>query len=366
MEITAAVARTPDAPFEIETCELAEPRPGEVRVRIAACGICHTDIAAKQQIIPVALPAVLGHEGAGVVDAVGPGVQGFAAGDHVLMSYASCGMCEMCNTGEASYCFQFVPMNFPGLRLDGTTAISQNGAPISGHFFYQSSFASHAITTPRNLTKVSKKLPLDVLAPLGCGIQTGAGAVIHSLAARPGTSIAVFGVGPVGLSAVMAAKFIGCTTIVAVDRLASRLETASDLGATHTIDTAKTDAATAILELTGGGAHYAFDTTGVPEVCTAAFNCLRPRGTVGYVGASPAGTALSVDMNALIVTGRTVRGIIEGDVWPAEFLPKLVELYRHGALPLDKIVTCYALSEINTAIEDMEAGKVVKPVLVMD
>ena len=364
MQIKAAVARAPDRPFVIEPCELRDPGPGEVLVRISACGICHTDLGAKHQHVPVPLPAVLGHEGAGIVERVGAGIDQVEVGDAVLMSFGSCGTCPQCQDGHPSYCSHFLPVNFFNAR-GAAPAISCDGVALNGDFFTQSAFATHAIATVRNVVKVDKTLPLDLLAPLGCGIQTGVGAVVNVLKPRAGSSLAVFGVGSVGLAALIGAKIVGCTTIIAVDVKPSRLVVARQLGATHVLQGAEVDVVAEIQRITGGGVDYAVDTSGNGSVVKQAFNSLGFRGTLGTVAAPPMGTEYAFDAHALLA-GRSVVGVIEGDSLPSEFIPRLVEFYRHGLLPLEQMVTRYPFERINEAVSDTESGKVVKAVLVME
>jgi aryl-alcohol dehydrogenase len=369
MEIQAAVTESKGAPFEIRQVQLDEPRADEVLVRVVAAGICHTDLIIRDQWYPVPLPAVLGHEGAGVVEAVGSAVSKVAVGDHVAMSYGSCGGCSNCQAGEPWVCHDFFARNFGAARPDGSTAIGASGAAeaIHSHFFAQSSFATYAIATERNVVKLDPDVPLEIVAPFGCGIQTGAGAVLRAFRPEAGSSIAVFGVGTVGLSAVMAARVAGCTTIIGVDVRAARLDLASDLGATHVVDARSADVVEAIREATGGiGADFSIDATGSPEVLQQAVYCTGPGGVCGLIGAPPFGTEVSLDMNQMLAMGRTLRGIVEGQSVPDVFLPRLIELWRQGRFPVDRIMTQYPFSEIQRAADDAEEGKVVKPVLRMD
>ena len=277
MKITAAVIRDPQAPYSIEQLELREPGQGEVLVRIVGVGMCHTDVLPRIPGIGMPLPIVCGHEGAGIVQAVGPGVTAVAVGDHVVMSFDSCGACTNCRTGHPAYCETFMLRNLSGLRADLTTPMSADGGEmIAGSWFGQSSFASHSLATERNVVKVDDDLPLEQLGPLGCGLQTGAGSVLVAMKARPGTSIAVFGTGAVGIAAVMAARVAGCTTIIGVDLNDHRLEVARELGATHTFNGADPEVGAQILALTGDGVQYAFDTTGVPGVILTALGCAAP------------------------------------------------------------------------------------------
>jgi len=362
--ITAAIANAPQDPFEIATCELADPQHGEVLIRVHACGICHTDMAVKLQHIPIPMPKVLGHEGAGIVEKVGPGTTHLRPGDHVLMSFGSCGECANCRDGALGYCDHFRDINLFGKRAGGS-ALTRNGREIGGHFFAQSAFATHAIATTRNVVKVDDDLPLELVAPLGCGIQTGMGTVMHVLRPPAGTSIAVFGAGAVGLSAIIAAGIVGCSTIIAVDIVPERLRMALDLGATHAVSGLSENPTAEIVELTQGGAHFSLDTTGVPAVVAHSINCLRARGVNAQVAAPPRGTMYAAEASVVVGRGITIRGVVEGDANPQLFIPRMIGFFRDGRLPLDKFVKTYPLEKINQAIDDLESGRVVKPVLVM-
>jgi aryl-alcohol dehydrogenase len=268
----AAVAYQPGGNFTVETIEVEEPRAGEVRVRITGVGLCHTDLIFRDQFAPFALPGVLGHEGAGVIEALGEGVEGLAVGDEVVVGFSSCGACPRCDEHLPSYCQSFVPMNYAGMRLDdGSTAYSHDGERVTSHFFGQSSFATLAVTRARNVVKVdTSKVALELLGPLGCGFQTGAGGVMRSLACPAGSSIAIFGGGPVGLAAVMGAVIQGCATIILVEPIAVRRDIAQTLGATHVIDPAEAgDLTEALRAIVPAGLDFAFDTSGVVPVIEA-------------------------------------------------------------------------------------------------
>lgn len=364
MRITAAVVNEKEKPFKIEELELGEPATDEVLVRVVAAGICHTDMLVRDQWYPVPLPAVLGHEGAGVVETVGRDVTKVAPGDHVVMSFSSCGGCSNCFQGKPAYCVNFLGANFSGGRPNGTSALSRKGQRVHGHFFGQSSFASYAIATPRNVVKVPKDVPLEILGPLGCGLQTGAGGVLNALQPKPGSSIAIFGTGSVGMTAIMAAAVSGCATIIGVDLNVDRLELARQFGATHVVDPAKSDTLKEIARITGAGVDYALDTTGNPKVLRQAVDCLAVTGVCGLIGGSALGTETALDMNNILF-GRTLRGIIEGDSVPDVFIPRLINLYRLGRFPFDKLIKFYPLDRINEACEDSEKGRVMKPVLKM-
>jgi len=363
VSITAAVVREKSAPFAVEPLELDEPRDDEILVRIVGAGMCHTDLIVRDQFYPVALPAVLGHEGAGVVERGGRAVSKVQPGDHVVLTYASCGVCTNCRKGLIGYCDEIYVRNFGGMRADGSgTHTTRDGEAVTGCFFRQSSFGTYALAVERNVVKIHRDVPLEIMGPLACGIQTGAGAVINALKPGAGESIAIFGAGSVGLSAVMAAKLVGCATIVAVDINPQRLELAKELGATHVIDGGQADAVAAIQALTGAGVQYSLETTANPKVFRQAVDALRITGVCGLVGASPMGTEVTFDMNG-IMFGRTVRGIIEGDSIPDIFIPQLIELWRQGRFPFDRLIKFYALEDINQAAADSESGAVLKPVL---
>ncbi len=364
MKISAAVLREKTKPFVIEELDLDAPRPDEILIRIVGAGICHTDLVIRDLPYPPPLPSVLGHEGAGVVEAVGERVSKVKPGDHVVLSYMSCGSCANCQQGAPAYCGQFFAANLGGVRADGSTTLHNEGAPVYGQFFGQSSFATYALASERNVVKVRPDAPLELLGPLGCGIQTGAGGVLNSLRVRIGSSIAVFGVGSVGLSAVMAAVIAGCTTIIGIDINPARLELARELGATHVIHAGQEDTVAVVRAITGEGVHYSIETSAQPRVLRQAVDSLRMLGVCGLIGAAPPGAEVSLDMTMLL-NGRTVRGILEGDSVPDIFIPQLIDLYMQGRFPLDRLVQFYGLDEINQATEDSEHGRVVKPIVRM-
>jgi aryl-alcohol dehydrogenase len=366
-EIRAAVVREKDGPFIIEPAFVAPPGPQEVLVRVMAAGLCHTDVKVRGAGHPAPVPIVLGHEGAGIVEEVGSEVRDLSPGDRVAMSFLSCGDCSPCWKGAVAYCAHFFPLNFGGARLDGSHALRDAaGESLHDRFFGQSSFASHAIAHARNVVRVPDDLPFDVLAPLGCGIQTGAGAVLNVFRLGPGASFACFGAGAVGLSAIMAARATGAAKIIAVDVVPSRLALARELGATHGVNAAEVDAVGAVREITGGGADFTLESSGRPTVLAQAVDCLGPLGTCGIIGGAPRGSQLALDIMATMGGGRTIRGIIEGDSRPHEFIPQLVDLYRAGRFPFDRLITRYPFERINDAMHDSETGKAIKPVLVME
>ncbi|MFC8178845.1 NAD(P)-dependent alcohol dehydrogenase [Rhodococcus sp. NPDC057297] len=365
MKIQAAVATAPKTPFEFREVDLDDLAPDEVRVRLVATGVCHTDAIVRDQVYPTPLPAVLGHEGAGVIEAVGALVTSVEVGDSVVLSANSCGECEQCFTGRPAYCSNFFGRNFAGTRPDGSTSLASDGTNVSSHFFGQSSFATYANVAARSVVKVDKELSLELLGPLGCGLQTGAGAVINSLDVRAGASIAVFGTGAVGCAALMAAAAVGATTIVAIDLVDSRLATATELGATHVINSRTADVAEEIERITGGrGLDYTLDTTGVPSVLRTAADVLGTGGTVALIGAPAPGTEVSFEVGGSLLKGWRFRTIIEGDSVPQVFIPQLIELWKQGKFPIEKLTKSFAFSEINEAFDASSSGEVIKPILV--
>lgn len=365
MKTQAAVAYTGQPSFKYETVEIEAPRPDEILVRVLGVGLCHTDLVFSSGAAPYPFPAVFGHEGSGVVEAVGADVTKVKPGDSVLITFRSCGACDRCGTGDAAYCRTMPLLNYTGRRTDGTSAISNEAGPVSSNFFGQSTFAGHAITYERNVVKVDPSLPVEIMGPLGCGIQTGAGAVMRSLAAKQGSAFLVTGGGSVGLSAVMGAKIQGCATIILVEPMESRRQLAKELGATHCIDpTATADVPAAVRAIAPMGVDNALDTTGIPAVQVAALACLGSKATLGLVGVSAPGTPMPGDVNTVMTFGQAVKGIIEGDSDPDEFIPELIEHFKAGRLPFDKLVKTYRLSEINEAIAAQHHGECVKAVLI--
>lgn len=365
MQITAAVARTKGAPFTIERLELDALRHNEVRVRMVATGICHTDTLVRDGIYPTPLPAVLGHEGAGVVEAVRDSVVSVVPGDHVVLAAAYCGHCKRCRNGQMAYCENLMSADFGGRRLDGSTSLGKDGDAVSSHFFGQSSFATYANVVEESIVRVDKDIPLEHLGPLGCGINTGAGTVLNELKPEIGASLVVFGTGAVGCAAVMAARVADCAVIVAVDIHDSRLELARELGATHVINSRTQNVAERLRDITAdAGVDYVVDTTGIPSLIRQAADALGVRGTVALVDAAKPGTEVSFEIGASLVKGWTFKTVVQGSSVPQVFIPRLIQLWREGRFPFEKLVKDYTLEDINQGFEDSKAGKTIKPVVV--
>ena len=364
MEIKAAVVSQKAGTLTIDTAELAPPKKGEVLVKVKACGICHTDEVARLGFFPFAFPVVLGHEGAGVVLRVGEGVTDFKEGDKVGFSYGYCGTCAMCRSGRPFACRANRTLNFFGTNFDGTKRISYKGEPVSA-FFGQSAFASHAVVHQNNLIHIDDDIPVELAAPMGCGIQTGAGTVLNCLRPEADTSILITGCGAVGLSAVMAAKLSPCSKIIACDISDDRLAFAKALGATHTINASRVDSVPqAVRDITDGlGAHYAADCTGSGESLRVSLNSVQPFGICAAVGAAQDVT-FQVEGELMGVAKRLV-GVVEGYSIPQLFIPKLFQYYRDGKFPFDKMIRYYKFEDIACAFADVQSGKTIKAVLTM-
>ena len=364
LKITAAVIEAKGTDFKLQELEIRPPVEDEVLVKIVATGMCHTDLIVRDQYYPVPLPAVLGHEGAGVIQAIGPNVKDLAVGDHVVLSYGYCGKCNSCNTGNPAYCIEFFGRNFGGTDLYGHTAIcTHDHQPVHDHFFAQSSFATLALSRENNAVKVDKSAPLELLGPLGCGIQTGAGSSINVLKVTPASSFVTWGTGAVGLSALLAAKVCGASTIIAVDIVDSRLELAKELGATHVINSKLVNPVEEIKKITGGGVNFALESTGRPEILKQGIDALGLLGKIAVVGAPPLGTNAEFDVNDLLLGGKSIVGVVEGSSAPKKFIPELVRLYQQGLFPFDKLVKFYRFDEINQAAIDSSKGITLKPII---
>lgn len=367
MKSKALVIYEKNGPFVIDEIDLDAPKNGEVLVRVAACGLCHTDLLAKEKDEEIAfndipLPMVLGHEGSGVVVEVGPGVDYAKVGDHVVLSYNYCEKCCACHSGETGSCEEFYLDNFTGIQRGGDTRLHKDGRPVST-FFGQSSFSHYVVTNSSNTIVVPDDVPIELFGPLGCGIQTGAGAVFYKLQPTPGDSIAVFGCGSVGLSALLAAKACGCTTIIAVDVHESRLALALDLGATHAVNGRECDTVKAIQEITGTGVNYSVETTGSGKVLSQSLYCLKAGGTTCVIGAGSKEVTFEVEA---IRGERTITGVVEGTINPHVQIPRLIELYRKGLFPFDKFISFYDMKDIDKAVADTAKGTAIKAIIRMN
>lgn len=361
MRFDAAVLRSYGDPFTVEEVVLdAGPAQGEILVRIAGCGMCRTDLAVRHSAGRSPLPAVLGHEGAGVVVETGGPDTGLSTGDHVVLGFDSCGRCRTCLSAAPAYCDSFASLNLFGGRAEHAARFRDAaGGELAPRWFGQSSFAGYAMVPARNAVRVDASLPVELLGPLGCGFLTGAGAVLNSFGVGPGDTLAVFGAGAVGLAAVMAATAAGAVT-VAVDRFPERLALAERFGAIA-LRAGSSGLADLIRGRTDGGAQYALDTTGSASLINDALRALRPTGHLGLVARLRG--SLPLEPGSLD-RGRRISHICEGDAVPRLFVPRLTGLWKAGRFPFDQLIRMYPLTDINEAERDCEAGRVVKPVLV--
>lgn len=366
MKATAAVLREIDEPLVVEEIEVGEIQEDEVLVEIKGVGICHTDATAIDGTFPMPLPAVVGHEGSGIVKEVGSAVTSLAPGDHVVLSYGHCGECDNCTTGHAAYCELFAPLNYFGTRLDGTSPLSKGDEEINACWFQQSSFASYAVAKAVNAVKVDDDVPIEILGPLGCGIQTGAGSVLQVLQAKKGDGIAIFGLGGVGLAGLMAAKSVGCDPIIAVDTNAERLELSKTFGATHTFNPTETkDLVWDIMGIAAPGLDLVFDTVGAGPVVRQCLEVLGSPGHCASVGFQGLENEITIDQGHLLL-GRTLSGVIEGDVDPQVFIPRMIEMYKAGDFPFDKLIQTFPFEKINEAFKSSHDGQAIKPVVLFD
>jgi aryl-alcohol dehydrogenase len=363
MKVLASVTHKPGQ-LSLEEVALAAPKASEALVKTVACGVCHTDAAALHSFIPVTLPIILGHEGVGVVEEVGSEVTTLKKGDRVIMSFPSCGQCDYCHDDHPYACDNLNTLFFDGTYNDGTKRFSHNGTEISS-FFGQGSFADHVIVDARNAVKVDIDNDDDLanLCSLGCGVQTGAGAVLNCIKPKKGSSMAVFGCGGVGMSAIMAAAIAECSIIIGIDVVPERLELAKELGATHVINSAETDAVEAIKQITGGGAHSSIESSGIAKVTLQSLACLRREGKAVLLSVTgPEEVAIPLEAY-LMNPSVTLTGLCEGGSNPQTFIPEMVQYYKQGRLPVEKLVKFYDFKDIEQAFHDSHTGVAIKPIL---
>ncbi|BGP16836.1 hypothetical protein JCM10213_003344 [Rhodosporidiobolus nylandii] len=369
MRTQGLVVDTLGAPFVLKDVDLADPEPNEVLVKITACGLCHTDILCSKGGIPGPFPALYGHEGSGVVLAVGIAVSRVKEGDHVLLSFSACGECAYCEDGHPAGCAHFVRQNFGRWRnekVEGKTGAKdvESGGDVATTFFGQSSFARHALVVESSCVVVPEGTDLVTLSPLGCGLQSGAGAVLNHLRPPPSSSIAVFGLGAVGFAALWAAVHLKVQTIVVVDLIPSRLELAKKHGATHFVDAREGKTVERVKEATGGrGAKFIVEATGVTKVLGDAWESLANFGHVCSVGNPGPGIAPPATIHDAVNHSRTWSGLAEGDSNPTEFIPFLMRLYNEGAFPVDQISHAYPVEQFDEALSAMKSGEVIKPII---
>lgn len=365
--VRVAVVESAGADFVIQAPELGELRPDEILVRVQACGICHTDLTVARGGFPTPFPVVLGHEGTGTVQAVGSAVTHLQPGARVVLSFDSCGHCPNCLAGRPSVCNEFMVRNFRGQREDGTTSLNCGGHPLHSHFLGQSAFSTHLIAPARCAVKIDSAIPPATLASFGCGIQTGAGAVLNALKPRADQSIAIFGLGAVGMASVMAAKISGCRTIIAIDPVASRRALAEELGATHSFDPAVHNSVEAIRAIVPLGVDFSVESSGGPGIFRQSVDAMQPGGTCALIGTPPQGPGAEASINIFdfVGDGKSIVSILLGNGDPQTFIPELVGYWEQGRLPVERLVTEFALDQINEAVARSKRGETIKPVLVM-
>ena len=361
MPVRAAVLHEFEAPLVVEELELDPPKAGEIGVRMAASGVCHSDLHVAQGIHPTSLPVVLGHEGAGVVEAVGPGVEGLEPGDHVLLTWLPyCGRCRECVSGRVNLC-ENVGW-YDATMEDGSCRFHLDGTDV--HHYNTSSFAERSVVPMQTAIKVDPELPLAELALMGCAVMTGVGAALNTARVRPGDTVAVVGCGGVGLNVVQGARIAGAAAIVAVDVVRSKLELARELGATHTVDASESDPVEAVRELVPGGVDHAFEALGRPETIETTLQLTGRGGQALLIGMAPPAARVPLDALTATLEERSVRGSWYGSCVPLRDFPILVELYRNGSLRLDPLITECTLDDVNDAFRRMEAGETARSVIV--
>lgn len=363
MQIQATVVEKQGSPIQVETIELDEPKTNEVLIKTVATGICHTDIAGRDMGM-APYPVALGHEGAGIVEKVGMGVTTLQPGDHVVVSFGHCGKCEHCLSGHPALCDHINELCFNGTNYDGTHRLHTTEGQVINTFFGQSSLANYIVADIHNIVKVDPAVELKYLGPLGCGFQTGAGTIFNGVKPELGSSIVIAGAGGVGLAALMAAHLYNPTHLIIIDHNDGKLALAKDLGATDLINTSKVDDVNdAIRKIVPNGPDYAIDSTGYAPLITAQLRALKKGGKLYLVGI---GGQLDITGMDIMSESKQIIGFVEGDAVPQIFINKIIDYYKQGKFPLEKLMKFYQFKDVERAFEDFENGKVVKPVILFD
>ncbi len=349
----------------LEEIELQDPRDDEVLVRVSSCGVCGTDKGCIRGLEPYPTPGVLGHEAAGTVEAIGKRVSSVQPGDRVMIGFPFCGTCRTCRRGEPRYCHNGQKLMFSGHRLDGSSGMRRiSGEDLAGRFFQQSSWATYAVALERQLAKVPEGVDLDLTGPYGCSISTGAGTILNELRPIPGSSLAIFGMGNVGLAAVMAARLTGVTRIIAIDKVTGRLALARELGATDTLEHGPETVAQ-LKEMTREQLDYSMESTDGSNLVAEAVASLGVRGTCAMVGGAKMTASVTFNHPDVLLHGKRIIGVMGGGGQTPMFLESLMELQRDGRFPVQKLVKFYDFVDINQAVDDSDAGIAVKPILRM-
>ena len=366
MKTRAAVQYAPGEPIRVEEIELDPPGPHEVQVRMVAAGICHSDYHVVTGELPSYFPMALGHEGSGVIEALGPGVTDYKVGDHVVLSFMpSCGVCPACTSGHANLCDKG-NAKVPGAQMDRTYRMHDQDGKNVGQFCFVSTFSEHTVVPDISLVPIAEHYPLNRAVLVGCGVLTGVGAVIHRARVAPGSTVLVVGCGGVGTNIVQGAALAGAHKIIAVDIHDFKLEKARELGATHTINSRESDPVAQIYALTDKlGVDYAFDAIALPSTTAQAYNALAKNGTLVIVGlAAATNQSLAISPLNLVLTQKAVLGVLYGDARPRNDIPTMLKMYETGKLKLDELVTqSYTLDQVNEAYADMIAGKIIRGVI---
>lgn len=364
--IRAAVLTEPNQPLQVDEVELAGPGPGEVRVRVGAAGVCHSDLHYMQGSLPHPLPVVLGHEGAGTVIEVGPGVGGTAPGDRVVLLWrTSCGHCGYCSSGRPHLCPAGARLRIRGTLADGTSRLSRHGGALH-HFLGVSCFAEEAVVPQEGVVPVPDDVPLEIAAVCGCSVMTGVGAATNTLGVQPGSSVLVVGAGGVGLSAIMGARLCGAAQIIAADVNPAKLETAKQFGATDVLNTAEVDLVRTVRRMTDGGVEFAVEAIGLPDLVAQSVRSLRAGGIAAAVGIAGPEARVELPLLELVDQEKQLRGSIYGSTRPGLDFPRLFDLYRHGRLPLDRLLSHrFRLDQINEAYDALQRGELTRAVVVM-
>jgi len=367
MKAKAAILFEVGQRLDIREVDVARPRAGEVLVRMAVGGICHSDLHVMTGHLNAPIPSILGHEGAGTVVETGSGVTSVRPGDNVIPLWRlSCGECEYCTSARPALCAVGLTIRSTGRLLDGSSRFSLNGSEIK-HFLGVSTFSEYTVILERALVKVPRDIPLQQAALLGCAVITGIGAVMNAARVKPGSQVAVFGSGGVGLNVIQGAALAGAEKIIAVDLLDNKLEMARQFGATHTVNASSGDPVEQVRSLTGQrGVDYAFEVIGLPQTVRQAFDSLAKRGEAIVLGVTPLETEVSIPIMPLIFEERVLKGSVYGSSRPRIDIPKLMNLYRAGKLKLDELVTrTYSFDQINEAYAALERGEVARTVVLM-
>ena len=365
MKSKAAVLFEINKPFEICEVDVEDPQAGEVRIEMAAGGVCHSDLHVMTGHMNAPIPAILGHEGAGIVADVGAGVTTVKPGDHVIPIWRlSCGECEWCTGGRPALCNAGTEIRWSGRLQDGTSRFSYKGQEIK-HFAGVSSFSNYTVVPQGSVLKIPDDILLERAALLGCGVITGVGAAVNGAGVKPGRTVAVFGTGGVGINVVQGAALAGAEKVIAVDLFESRLARAEEFGATHVINAKDGDPVEQIRDLTDGrGVDYAFEVVGLAETMRQAFDSLAKRGVAMVVGITPNTAEVTIPSLPLAYEERVLTGSLYGSAAPKVEIPRLIDLYRAGTLKLDELLTCtYPLEEINEAYDALQKGETLRSVV---